>query len=137
MRILGKKDLNSIHLSQSLWFNFAQHCFLVFFFFAEGNSEESLTRGCQNYQFGETENILATLVGSVSLTATRLLEVALRVHRKGSLGQDVDQGLPHRRQIRSMTHCQSARVLRLRTTSQWRGHVSCRRKVEKQIRQKP
>ena len=88
MRTLGKKDLNSVHFSQAVWFNFAQHC-LVSSFAVGNNSEESLTRDCKNVK---TEDILATLVGSmIKLQQHDCLKLSPHVHWKGYLGQDVDQ----------------------------------------------
>ena len=81
-------------------------------------------RGWQNCEFGETEDILAYSNTIASCCLARQQERVSRT-RRGP------------RQVRSMTHCQGARVLRHRTASRWRGHFSFLRKVGKQIRQKP
>ena len=58
MRILGKKNRTSIRMSQALCFNSAQTCIVCF---AVGNSEEILTRGCQNCQILETLEACSTV----------------------------------------------------------------------------
>ena len=85
IRILGKKDPNSIHLKSVFCGSTSRLNVFFVFFFAEGNSEASLTR--------EAGRIASSRKPRTSwLTATRLLLDALYVNRKWSLGQDADQG---------------------------------------------